>query len=66
MSLSPRETQCLNLLSEGYNDANGGERIGIADRTFRFHIENAKRKLNAKTRTHAVALAIRSGELVLA
>jgi DNA-binding CsgD family transcriptional regulator len=36
-----------------------GERLSIAPDTARMHIRNAMRKLEADTRTHAVALALR-------
>ena len=61
--LSPREIECLTLCSEGYMDQNTSALLGISARTARFHLDNAIRKLNARNRVHAVALAIRAGIL---
>jgi DNA-binding CsgD family transcriptional regulator len=32
--------------------------LGISERTVNFHVENARRKLNAQTKTQAVVQAI--------
>ena len=53
--LTPRERDCLALVAEGLSDGDIGERLGIAQLTAHAHVENAKRKLGAKTRAQAVA-----------
>lgn len=57
--LTPRERDVLRLLAAGMRNRDIGERLSIAPDTARMHIRNAMRKLEADTRTHAVALALR-------
>ncbi|MBP6014490.1 MAG: helix-turn-helix transcriptional regulator [Alphaproteobacteria bacterium] len=52
--LTKREAECLYWASKGKTDAETGEILGIAQRTVRFHIGNAKQKLNAETRIQAI------------
>ena len=53
--LSPRESECLQWVSEGKTDAEVGGILSISPRTVRFHINNAKVKLGVTTRIQAVA-----------
>lgn len=53
--LTKREAECLYWASKGKIDAEVGKILGIAARTVRFHIGNAKQKLNAETRIQAIA-----------
>ena len=58
-ALSQRERDVLRLLADGRaNDAIGAE-LGISVETVRAHIRKAMVKLDADTRTHAVATALR-------
>jgi len=57
--LTPREREVLHLLSDGLRNEEIGRRLHIAGETARAHIRNAMRKLDADTRTHAVAMALR-------
>lgn len=57
--VSPREREVLALLSEGLKNEEIATRLGLSPDTVRAHIRNAMRKLDADTRTHAVALALR-------
>jgi DNA-binding NarL/FixJ family response regulator len=58
-SLTRREREVLRLLADGNsNDAIGGE-LGISVETVRTHIRKAMAKLDADTRTQAVATALR-------
>lgn len=41
------------------SDIQIAEAIGISPKTVNFHIENIKRRLNARNRVHAVAKAMR-------
>ena len=54
-ALSQREIDCLSYVAEGLSDAEIGRQIGIGTGTVHTHVENAKRKLSARTRAHAVA-----------
>ena len=53
--LTAREQQCLHWVSLGKTDSEIGQILSISPRTVRFHVENAKQKLRAKTRVQAVA-----------
>ena len=57
--LTQREREVLRLLSEGLRNEEIGRELHIAGETARAHVRNAMRKLDADTRTHAVAVALR-------
>ena len=57
--LTQREREVLRLLADGLRNEEIGRRLHIAGETARAHIRNAMRKLDADTRTHAVAMALR-------
>jgi DNA-binding NarL/FixJ family response regulator len=57
--LTQREREVLRLLADGLRNEEIGQRLHIAAETARAHIRNAMRKLDADTRTHAVAMALR-------
>jgi DNA-binding NarL/FixJ family response regulator len=57
--LTQREREVLRLLADGMRNEEIGRRLHIAAETARAHIRNAMRKLDADTRTHAVAMALR-------
>lgn len=56
--LSPREIDCLQWVVRGKSMWDIGEILSISRRTVVFHLENAKRKLNAVTLPQAVAIAL--------
>jgi NarL family two-component system response regulator LiaR len=60
-SLSAREREILRLLSEGKSNKVIAEELVISPDTVRTYIRRAMDKLDADTRTQAVAVAIRSG-----
>ena len=57
-TLTPRETECLQRLAQGYRSEAIAYELGVKRVTVDLHISNAKRKLSALTREHAVALAL--------
>jgi DNA-binding NarL/FixJ family response regulator len=57
--LTKREREVLRLLADGLRNEDIGRELHIAGETARAHIRNAMRKLDADTRTHAVAVALR-------
>lgn len=57
-SLSRREREVLYLLAGGLNGEEIAERLVISSETVRTHVRNAMIKLGARTRVHAVALAV--------
>ena len=61
--LSPREREVLDLLATGLNGEEVAERLVISPETVRTHVRNAMDKLEASTRVHAVAIALRQGEI---
>lgn len=56
--LTRRERDCLRWIAQGKSNPDIAERLGVSTRTVKFHAENAIRKLDAKTRTEAVAIAL--------
>ncbi len=60
-ALSPREREVMALLAEGLKGPQVAERLGISPDTVRTHVENAMQKLDARTRVHAIAIALEHG-----
>lgn len=58
-ALTQRELDVLRLLAEGYSNEEIGNRLSISPETVRSHAGNAARKLSARNRTQAVAIALR-------
>lgn len=56
--LSAREVEVLRLARTGLSDEEMAARLSIAVRTVRFHFENARRKLAARTRAEALVTAV--------
>lgn len=61
--LTRREAEVLALAGEGLDNVTIGTRLFITERTVRFHLGNAYRKLGAANRTEASAIARRRGLL---
>lgn len=59
--LSAREIDVLTHLAAGHSDAEIAAALFLAPATVHTHIINLRRKLGARNRTHAVALAIQYG-----
>ncbi|MEM7745499.1 MAG: LuxR C-terminal-related transcriptional regulator [Pseudomonadota bacterium] len=59
--LSTRETEVLELLAQGHRVARIANLAGMSERTVDFHVANARRKLGARTRDQALALAVAEG-----
>jgi DNA-binding NarL/FixJ family response regulator len=58
-SLTQRERDVLRLLADGLSNEEIGKRLFISPETVRTHVRKAMDKLDADTRTQAVALALR-------
>ncbi len=59
--LTGREYDCLAYVAAGKSDWEISVILNLSQATVRFHVDNARRKLDATTRTHAVARATASG-----
>jgi DNA-binding NarL/FixJ family response regulator len=60
-SLSKREREIMELLSQGLTGEQVAERLFLSPETIKTHIRNAMGKLEANTRVHAIAIALREG-----
>ena len=58
--LSEREISCLQWVARGKSSWDIAEILSISRRTVVFHIENAKRKLDAVTLPQAIAIALQN------
>ena len=58
--LSPREITCLQWVARGKSAWDIGEILNLSRRTVVFHLENAKRKLDAVSLPQAVAIALQN------
>jgi DNA-binding NarL/FixJ family response regulator len=58
-SLTQREREVLRLLADGHANEEIGKRLHISPETVRTHVRKAMAKLEADTRTQAVAIALR-------
>lgn len=61
--LTRREAEILHLTSIGHGERDIAEMLTISANTVRNHIENCKRKLDARNKTHAIAIANLLGEI---
>jgi DNA-binding NarL/FixJ family response regulator len=60
-ALTPREAEVLAHVADGLSHEEIGHRLSISPETVRTHVRKACERLNARTRTHAVATALRLG-----
>jgi DNA-binding NarL/FixJ family response regulator len=59
--LTSREREILDLMAEGVNNRVIGARLAISRHTVKFHVASILGKLGARSRTEAVARALRRG-----
>lgn len=57
--LTPREREILQLLADGMSNADVATKLFISQETVKSHVRHILGKLEADTRTHAVAIALR-------
>jgi DNA-binding NarL/FixJ family response regulator len=62
-ALTEREAEVLSLVALGLTNKEIAQRLGLGRRTIETHVEHVLSKLNAASRTRAVAEAIRAGLL---
>jgi DNA-binding NarL/FixJ family response regulator len=61
--LSERERQVLRLLADGKTGEHAARELQLSPHTVRSHVRNARSRLRASTRTHAIVLAMLQGEI---
>ena len=64
-SVTPRESEVLNLLALGLQNKEIAGQLGISERTVKFHVGSILSKLNAGNRTEAVTIALQKGLIEL-
>ncbi|MFI5277576.1 MAG: response regulator [Ktedonobacterales bacterium] len=65
-ALTPRERETLHLLGRGLQNKEIAVRLGVRERTVKFHVAALMRKLGAGNRTEVVMRATQAGLLTLA
>jgi DNA-binding CsgD family transcriptional regulator len=63
--LTPREAEILALVGQGLSNKAVARRLGISVHTVKFHLEALFAKLEATSRTEAVAKGLRGGAIEL-
>lgn len=61
--LTRRQREILQLLADGGSTSAAARNLGLSEETVKTHTKNALARLNARNRTHAVAVALR-GSLI--
>ena len=61
--LSPRELEVLRLVSEGLDTHEIARALFVTEDTVKTHVARILRKLDARSRAHAVAIALTAGFL---
>lgn len=64
-ALSEREIEVLRRVASGGANKSVAAQLGITEETVKAHMKSILAKLNAQDRTHAVAIAVKRGILVL-
>ncbi|MFA5119988.1 LuxR family transcriptional regulator [Zavarzinia sp.] len=62
-TLTQRERECLQWVSAGKSDWAISQIIGLSEATVHYYIENAKKKYGTASRTVALMMAIKMGEV---
>jgi DNA-binding CsgD family transcriptional regulator len=62
-TLSNRQMQVLGLVAEGATDNEIAIQLGLSAKTISFYMKEIRARLDARSRAHAVALAMRQGIL---
>ncbi len=62
--LTEREQEIMTLVAAGSQGAEIAERLFLSPETIKSHVQNAMGKLGARTRAHAVATALMTGQIV--
>jgi DNA-binding NarL/FixJ family response regulator len=63
--LTPREREIFSLLAMGLTAPQIAARLVLSPTTVRTHVQNGLARLGAETRLHALAIAVKRGEILL-
>ena len=63
LRITPREREVLALVARGMTSEEVARELGVSTETVRTHVSNALERLGARTRAHAISLALREGAL---
>lgn len=64
-SLTPRETEVLELLARGLANKQVAARLGVSEHTAKFHVNSILSKLGVQSRSEAIVRAARLGLITL-
>ena len=64
-ALTPRELEVLRMMADGAANKEIAWRLGISEHTVKFHVASILGKLDAGSRTEAVARGLRSGLILI-
>jgi DNA-binding CsgD family transcriptional regulator len=59
--LTDRETEILQLVADGLANPEIADRLFVARETVKSHVRHILAKLDARSRSHAVAIGLRRG-----
>ena len=60
LTLTDRQREILQMFADGFHTEKVADTLGLSTETIRTHTKRILAKLNANTRTHAVAIAVRA------
>ena len=60
-TLTHRELECIRWVAAGKTDTEIAKLLGVSQTTVKTHIDQARRKLGARTRAQAIARLVLSG-----
>jgi DNA-binding CsgD family transcriptional regulator len=63
--LTPREREIFRLLALGFSGRDIAKQLFLSPETVRTHVQNGVSRLGARTRGHAIAIALTRGEITL-
>lgn len=61
-ALTPQELRILQMVSTGLGNREIGERLGVCEKTVKYHVTNLFRKLNVRNRVEAALLLKERGQ----
>ena len=62
--LTEREREIITLVASGLQNGEMAQRLFLSPETVKSHVQNAMVKLGARTRAHAVAIGLLTGQIV--